>query len=734
MRISLKKVLCIIEIVFTLWACGCGSSKTTTDTELPQHDVTFQEIDCEVDEANFVGTDDAYFYYSYQTCIDSENDVWSEAIYRQAIEDKAEKKQLIEDTEDTYWIYKGISTDSEQNIHIVILSGSIDSTNKEMQISDYDKDGNLINTLSLTDTLFVFSCPLAVCLIGENEYAVILQRELCIVDDWGSIVERYDCPEDYFQQLAYSGPGFIMAHTMNARTGSQLAVFDIEKRAFTSSLTTIGNSPIVLNYGENDELLYINGENLCIYKASCNAEGVYCNVVRQGVNPNELVGIYYGNERCVAWCESASEKCAYKCIELTKTDGNEVAYEEDSIHDYSGRKIVRLLSTYEIDQYFVEAYNDQSNDYVIEVMNESFDDDRDIVEFITGDKCPDLVTTDDPRLLYALFEGGYLADLKEYLNEENGVPIDKLDKHIVDEYTNNGTLYAIPDKYMVGLIEMNASLVNSRTAWNYEEFLQCISDNKDAYSNLYCKPVVFSACLDSLIDDCVDYSDCSAHFSEGPFKDFLNGLMSLDIRNDYMSAAEVEAYVDNRDKHSTMINEISLSGLTNVCWRNAQSPVETDIIGYPNAEGNEKAYLLATPLSILNNSKCKSGAADVLAFYLIYSGKESNQLADVSGMASFYTYSDYMERNADILYGKNEIVQSYINYDDITVTIRKEDIDKALHYASISHLENYSKSAIRKIVEEETEGIFESGRDISEVCDIIQNRVQILLDEQKNIE
>ena len=59
---------------------------------------------------------------------------------------------------------------------------------------------------------------------------------------------------------------------------------------------------------------------------------------------------------------------------------------------------------------------------------------------------------------------------------------------------------------------------------------------------------------------------------------------------------------------------------------------------------------------------------------------------------------------------------------------RKQELRTLVGMVTIS---SYEQDIIRSIIAEETESYFAGQKDVSVVCEIIQNRVQVYLDEKK---
>jgi hypothetical protein len=168
-----------------------------------------------------------------------------------------------------------------------------------------------------------------------------------------------------------------------------------------------------------------------------------------------------------------------------------------------------------------------------------------------------------------------------------------------------------------------------------------------------------------------------------------------------------------------------------------ESSIEGDVrnLGIPN----EKKLVLTMVgptenMCILSKSKNKEGAFSVMEYILYYPGEgKIGEENPQGGLGEAWSLRDLFEADAIASQGEKSVFMPTAAGDSVTKTISITDreVKNLKEWMSHAKVESERDYALRMIVLEEADGYFTGQKSLEDTCDVIQRRVQLLLDENR---
>ena len=373
---------------------------------------------------------------------------------------------------------------------------------------------------------------------------------------------------------------------------------------------------------------------------------------------------------------------------------------------------VTLLKYFQGEYANGEDYQDAVNRFHIDVM--------------TGKCEADLFwVQDDSLTTYAKY--GVFEDLSPYLEKSKTVSEEDFLDNVIEAYTIDSKLIGIPTSCFVSTVFARKSHLDGKTSWNTQEMID--------YSNQY-PDIPFMAWMDgsSLLDNIlvdgggqyVDWDKGTCSFDSEEFRTLLTYLYS---QNMYEASYENSlGFMISQGKALT-VNTV-LSDFDSI--QEYRSMFEEDVvaIGYPAEDGKYGSYIVCSGMYTMNSKSAhKESAFDFLEFTLN---------SDISG--GFPTNENKLSDLATRKKGNQDIFEDGVtvfDYGDWAYPIHTVDdtdisiVMDLLDNGSVMMLEDQRWKQVTNIVHEEAAAYFSNQKSIDEVCEVIQNRVTLYVNENK---
>lgn len=476
---------------------------------------------------------------------------------------------------------------------------------------------------------------------------------------------------------------------------------------------------------DETNLFCIKENQLCKYHLSDEIYESILELKQYNILPYHVLDVMETGEQIyVLEKDSISGKSPIYCHVFQKNDklendskGNEPEFAE------TNRQTIKILCIEAITDAqladIIVAYNKQSNLYQVELENIS----------IKGSSLDDvylsintrLVSKESADLLYLwdyvdmqrYTHNNVFADLTPFLEKEG---MDRFQASVLDCFRENNKIYGISNRFSVRTLCGKSSLLGTKTGWTTDEFLEWIKQNPDikAFDGLS-HHAILEFCLKGDIKEYVDFENNGCDFTGQGFKDLLEKIHKL--------RTDTTPYYDNWwevcSENQIFIDDYDLYNFNGFMHLERTYNDVCNFIGYPSLDG-EPVYKITMPcMSVLSNSTCPEGSFDFLKYYM------DNALIDFD--TCFYLDNELMEQS--IVNSKEPVLFNNEDESTITVYLTDEQRNRILQMIQLSQRVDLRERRVQEIVLEESDQYFQDIKSLDSVCNIIQNRVNLFLNQ-----
>lgn len=467
---------------------------------------------------------------------------------------------------------------------------------------------------------------------------------------------------------------------------------------------------------------------------------------------------------CIA-CILSSAGCGHsqQQQQMQSQPPDEIAQSSDEeVSDLSVEKqtvtVAVLGSLNTLDQVVVE-FNKQNTCYeAVIVEYDFFEGPQKLETELATGKAPDLL---DVQLLYPdkLVEKKLLADLSPYLEDGKGIERQDLVEAVLRSNTIDGVLTCIPEAFALEVLVGKPQLLGNTPGWTIAEYTNCIQENRGlevmgsnrfSNSNNPSGHAVVELPLHGDIAHWADYRQGKALFDQEDFRVLLELAGDYEVTQPAVDLWDVEELQEGR-----MLTYVTaLYGMKDYLLLNAALQQEIVYKGYPTEDGTPTYSLLGRNGYAINAaSQVQDGAWALIEFLMTYS--PPNNSMDEIPAEWFSTlevrFDDQMsqamireyqrDQNYEVIYDEKgepvEVSKYEERSEDGSVTVeslaaRPGDVDNLRRLIdAASQPSDITTDSLYQIAYEEIYVYLSDRRSVEETIDIIQNRVQLYLDENK---
>lgn len=376
----------------------------------------------------------------------------------------------------------------------------------------------------------------------------------------------------------------------------------------------------------------------------------------------------------------------------------------------------------------IDCFNYESSDYSIVII----DPDETIDPIFQPDKRPDIIIEELGSKIDQYAAGGYLEDLYPYIDKSERLSRDDIPSFPKESFETDGKLYALFRR-----INLNAILISDSDATQKEmepyEFLEWLLKQDEIYAEgtLDINGLTM-LCLMQTIANYVDIESGKANFESDSFADMLVELKKckqLSATSAFISDSEVISgdlggftFIKQRVDGLNDLAQCEAAIRSNLC--------RIKLIG--NGNSNSSCFFVPYEnVGIFANAECKEGAYAFIEYLMTTENTCLVMGVPTSGdikQGLCYSLRSVREKAFDEAIGKIDItLESGTATYEITDRHRTlmEELVKDAKYL------NSTYAQILSIAIEESGSFIQGNKDLSVVTNIIQNRVQMLLNEKK---
>ena len=423
-----------------------------------------------------------------------------------------------------------------------------------------------------------------------------------------------------------------------------------------------------------------------------------------------------------------------------------------------GKKTVSAYALYMDDglKMDVSDFNRKNTEYKVEVTEYGKDFPDDPLTRLNNDiiagKIPDVIILHPYMPVDSYISKGFLADLYGFMDNDEVVSRTDYLESVMKAYETNGSLYELAPSFSVNTLAGKASLAGNNSGWTVDEFIDFADENPDKniiggeFTVNISSAEFFSSVVSLCYENFIDRGTGKCSFAT---EDFV-GLMEFADR--FPSEIDLEQINANSNSYwndyyeayrdgETLLKICSIGNFDSIRIMEKQTfTTPVALKGYPGAAGNGAVLDAHFELVIAAKASNPDGAWEFLKYFLSdeyqdnYAKNDSERfpikVSAVEKAAEASKEMPYYEDDNGRKVYEQKTVWNGISAVNIGINT-DEDIQKVLDF--INSTQNISRynSGINNIISEEAATYFSGKKSAKEAAEVIQNRVQNYLDENR---
>jgi len=359
---------------------------------------------------------------------------------------------------------------------------------------------------------------------------------------------------------------------------------------------------------------------------------------------------------------------------------------------------------------------------------------------ILAGKIPDIMVLNQEMPVESYISKGLFADIYEFIDEDPELNREDYFENVFEAYSRNGELYCIVPSFQVNTVIAKKSDVGDVSGWTMTEALQILkskpegtalfSFDENRYSTGY-------ALINNCLAQYVDLNTGLCNFNSQSFKDVLSYVASMpeEASINYDDPEIWNKYDTQYRDGTTLASQQGLYGFDSLVYtQHGQFGEPIVYIGYPTEDKNGSNIYASEQYAITSKTE-KEGAWEFLRYYLTREYQES--VYNFPAMKEVWwekskvaTEKPYWTDDQGVVHEEEHTY--WINGETITLEPMSQEEIQALYdfIVSVNKVQFYDENIIN-IITEECESFYSGQKGVDEVVDIIQNRVQLYVDENR---
>ena len=471
----------------------------------------------------------------------------------------------------------------------------------------------------------------------------------------------------------------------------------------------------------------------------------------------------------------SEDKIAFTCTEWSADQENGISRPCNYIvtltraekNPHAGKAYIEMgtigIPSYDLQNYIIRYNNEPDgkarirvHDYFVEENTGSQDLDR--KTDLSNRVYMDMINGKGPDILvdfagYSQFNSeDVLVDLNKYVDGKNGLNREEYFDNVLTAFEDKDKLFQIPVCFDIRGLMANKEMIGERSGWTYNEFSQIVCDlpsDVKVFEDMEYKDLLYSL-LTGAMRSFIDYTKKEVSFDGDEFKQLLQMVKTYGVEyvpkydeyGNLFGTSECVPFPDEEqvntdlmmnDKLALMVPYIySLSQYSDLHHTLGEKEI---FIGMPSPDGTGACASASLTLAISAFSQNKDESWDFIRRLF----DEDSQYLYTSSLMSIPLSRKAFDRiNQESIDERNRMLkenQQYaINYGtllhgDIKPITEQDVQDYRELVESVSTIESYDP-AVLNIILEESAAYFADQKDVDDVCAIIQNRTQTIVNER----
>ncbi len=636
-------------------------------------------------------------------------------------------------------------------------------------IDKYDQNGNLVNSADITNSVtsddgYVYYDTMVIG--SDGNYYLSGSNNIYVLDESGKLVftiggeNSGDNSGSYVNAICRIADGRMAAvvnsysYTDDTYTSTNtVKIIDAAAKGFSDEYTVNSNFYSFYN-GGGDYDLYVSTDNaLKGIKLATGETETVIDWLKSGFDTTTMDSatiLSDGRILCTTY-KYNTEGGGYSWNSsdmlitiLTKVDPSTIA-------DKQLITVSALYLDYRIKQKIVE-FNKTNDKYQIEVtIYSDYDDgtgssDAGITKFnndLISGNIPDIILLNYATSIDSYISKGMLADLYTFMDKDEEINREDYLQNVFDASSVNGKLYSLIPSFTIQTVVGKSSIVGTKEGWTMADFKAVADANPDAMmlsdmtkSNFLTNAVSYS------MQSYVDRETGECHFNTDSFKSLLEYANTFPEEIDWQSVYDSNPnYWDDQQKwyreDKCILEQVYLYDFKRIkSLEQGDFGEAITFVGFPCDNGNGSAISADGEIAITAKAKNPDGAWEFVKYFL--SDEYQNSVSG-SFPIKLSAYDKLMETAKQKPYytddsGKKVEYDDYYYLGDQQIKIdvnTDEDNERMMNFIkSVNSCINYDQE-LMNIITEEAGAYFSGQKTVDEVVDIIQNRANIYINENR---
>ncbi len=580
-------------------------------------------------------------------------------------------------------------------------------------------------------------------LLEDGRIVVADQNGFSFFDENGKAAGSIQPAEEINGGVHFLQDGTIIMNSYNEKTGkSVLRKLDLNTGEFSGEYTLPGNSGSYSFYPgvESDFLLVGNGG---VYSYNLGDEGT--KKIMDFIDSDMNAGYIYN------LC-AVSEKEFYGMMndELT---GQDVLMKFTKVDpkDVADKTVLTLACNdlnWEVRKHVVE-FNKADPEYRIQITDYSqYNTEEDYSAGITrlntdivSGKMPDILLLDAYLPLESYMAKGLFEDLYPYMDKDGELKREDYFPNVLKAYENNGKLYRLVPKFTIYTVAGKTADVGSRTGWTLQDLREVMAskpEGMEVFSEMTRESMLHYS-IQMTGSQFIDWESGKCGFDSEEFISLLEFVKEFPemLPEDYYNNALRGDLNSWFREGKVLLERMSLYGFSAYNYsKKGTFGEDITMIGFPSGDGKGSSIGAQLELAMSSKSKNKDGAWKFLRYFLSdeFQGQTDYEwpisMKHVDALAEKAKKRPSYEDENGNLVEYDEVY--YVNGAEVPISpMTQEEVEEVIAFVQSVDQLNSANQDLLKIISEEAAPYFAGQKNAKEVADIIQNRVQIYVNENR---
>lgn len=447
------------------------------------------------------------------------------------------------------------------------------------------------------------------------------------------------------------------------------------------------------------------------------------------ISDTQFVGSYYDN------LDNTQHAAVFTYMDPAEIPDKEVVSIATYWVDYQmRRRVIEFNKTSETYRITLNDYSQYSttDDYMSGYTRLNND--------ILAGNTPDIIVIDQNMPVDSYIAKGVLADIYDFLDEDEELNREDYFQNIFDAYSVDGKLYSIvPDFYVQTVVGKTAD-VGSEPGWTMQELKQVLATKPEG-TNIFesdtTRDGIMWYVMMMALPQYMDMETGKCSFDSQGFMDLLEFLKEFPTESD-PGAYEDPDYWNNyqsqwRDGRTLLVVQTITEARDLIQLAHGTFGEPITFIGFPTESGNGSVINANNRYAISAKSRNKAGAWEFMRYYFTDEYQNESYYMPINKEIWMEHAKQAMERyswtdeNGEVHY---EDYTTWIGDTSIVIDpLSQEEVDALYEFVCSLDTAYYYDEDIVNIINEEAEAFFAGQKSVEQVAEIIQGRAQIYVDE-----